>query len=88
MEPVDPRVDPSLLPAGSAASVLAEHSSVFKPLPSVTTPSGKVITRWSLTHADRMAIVRGDDIYITLMSSEGVISPLWASVGVDPANWK
>jgi len=85
MEIVDPRVDPALVPDGSRAVVIAEHQDEYRDLPSIRTPNGYVITRWSLTDAERKAILLGEDIYITLLS-HGAINPLFATVG--PVNWK
>jgi hypothetical protein len=88
MEPVDPRVPPTLVPEGSRAEVIAEHHDVYLPLPSVTTPTGKCITRWTMTDAERAAVMRGEDIYITVVSWHNNINPMWVSVGIDPDNWK
>ncbi len=85
MEIVDPRVDPALVPEGSRAVVIAEHQDEYRDLPSIRTPNGYVITRWSLTDAERAAIICGEDIYITLLS-HGAINPLFATVG--PVNWR
>lgn len=80
---VDPRVDPVLVPPGSRAIVIAEHQE-YQDLPSVRTPHGQVITRWTLSDAERRAIFMGEDIYITLLS-HGTINPLFATVG--PCDW-
>jgi len=85
MEIVDPRVDPSLVPDGSRAIVIAEHQDEYRDLPSIRTPGGQVITRWSLDENERAAILRGEDIYITLLSN-GSINPLFATVG--PCDWR
>lgn len=85
MEIVDPRVPPSLVPDGSRAIVIAEHQEEFRDLPSIRTPDGQVITRWALSDAERAAIVRGEDIYVTLLS-QGAINPLFVTVG--PVNWR
>ena len=85
MEPIDPRVDPGLLPDGSKALVIAEHQVEYQDLPSVMTPKGQVITRWSLTPADRNRIAEGEDVFITILS-DGAINPFYATVGV--VNWK
>lgn len=85
MDIVDPRVDPALVPEGSRAVVIAEHQTEYQDLPSIRTPNGYVITRWSLTDDERAALVRGEDIYITLLS-HGPINPLFATVG--PVNWR
>lgn len=85
MEIVDPRVHPSLVPEGSKAIVIAEHQDEYRDLPSIRTPNGQVITRWSLSDEERAAIVRGEDIYVTLLS-HGAIKPLFVTVG--PVNWR
>lgn len=84
MDIVDPRVDLRLVPAGSRAVVIAEHQQEYRDLPSVRTPGGQIITRWSLTPEERAAIVRGEDIYVTILS-HGPINPLFVTVG--PVNW-
>ena len=85
MEPVDPRVDRSLLPDGSVAVVMAGRQDEYRDLPSVRTPQGQVVTRWSLTAAERNRIFEGEDVFITILS-DGAINPLFPTVGV--VNWK
>jgi hypothetical protein len=88
MEITDPRVDLSLIPAGSVARVVNSPDRDYRDyrdLPCIRTPYGQVITRWTLTDAERAAIVRGEDIYVTLLSG-GRINPFYVTVG--PVNWK
>jgi hypothetical protein len=85
MEIVDPRVNPALVPDGSRAVVIAEHQAEYRDLPSVRTPGGQVITRWTLTKEERAAVWTGADIFVTLLSS-GSINPLFVTVG--PVDWK
>lgn len=84
MEISDPRVHPALVPQGSRAVVIAEHQDKYRDLPSVRTPRGQVITRWSLTDDERAAVVRGEDIFVTIFSA-GAINPLFVTVG--PVDW-
>jgi dihydrofolate reductase len=84
VEITDPRVHPALVPAGSRAIVIAEHQAEYRDLPSVRTPGGQVITRWTPSVEERAAIMRGEDIYVTLIS-HGAINPLFVTVG--PVNW-
>ena len=49
MEPIDPRIHPSLLPPGCRALVVAEKQDEYLNLPSIVTPDRRVITRWALT---------------------------------------
>jgi hypothetical protein len=95
MEIVDPRIDPTLVPEGSKAVVIAEHQDEYRDLPSVRTPAifvegrmvtpPQVITRWTLSEAERAEIVRGADIYVTLLSG-GAINPFFVTVG--PVDWR
>lgn len=85
MEISDPRVHPSLVPAGSRAIVIAEHQQdTFRPLPSIRTPCGQVITRWTPSEEERAAIAHGEDIYVTIISG-GAINPLFVTIG--PVDW-
>lgn len=84
MEICDPRVDPRLVPVGSRAVVIAEHQAEYRDLPSVRTPNGYVITRWSLSDAERAAVLRGEDVFVTLLS-HGAINPLFVTIG--PVDW-
>jgi hypothetical protein len=85
MEISDPRVHPGLLPDGCRARVInGPRGDEYRDLPSIRTPGGQVITRWTPTDAERMAVAAGEDIYVTLLSS-GPINPLFVTVG--PVNW-
>lgn len=80
MKIIDPRIDPSLVPADSRAIVIAEHQDEYQDLPSIRTPAGQVITRWELSTEERAAIAAGEDLYITIVSRRA-INPLLATVG-------
>ncbi len=84
MEICDPRVDPSLVPPGSKALVIAEHQPEYQDLPSIRTPDGQVITRWSPTDDERRRLVAGEDIFLTILS-HGPICPVLLTVG--PIDW-
>lgn len=84
MDISDPRVDPRLVPDGSKAVVIAEHQEEYRDLPSVRTPNGYVITRWTPSPDERRALMSGEDIYVTLLS-RGAINPIFVTVG--PVNW-
>lgn len=81
MEIVDPRVDPALVPEGSKAVVIAEHQDAYRDLPSIRTPAGQVITRWKLSELERVMVMGGEDIFVTILSP-GPIQPLFVNVGV------
>jgi len=83
MEIVDPRIHPALLPAGSKAQVINGPKKEWQDLPAIRTPK-HVISRWSPNEAERLAILRGEDIYVTLLSN-GTINPFFVTVG--QADW-
>jgi len=85
VEITDPRIDPRLVPVGSRAVVIAEHQDEYLDLPSVRTPDGKVITRWSPTDAERAAILRGEDIFLTILTFNHPLQPVMMTVG--PIDW-
>jgi hypothetical protein len=84
METVDPRVPPSLVPPGSRALVINGPRNEYQDLPSIRTPDGQIITRWALSQEERAAILRGADIYVTVLSG-GAINPFFVTVG--PVDW-
>jgi len=94
VNPIDPRVHPSLVPEGSKAVIVAEHQPEFIPLPSVRTPAvfedgalkvmPYIITRWELSDEERKKIMMGEDVFITLVTS-GPVTPLFVTVG--PTDW-
>ena len=85
MEISDPRIDPSLVPEGSRAKVVNGPNNEYRDLPSVWTPNGYCITRWTPSEEERIAILRGEDIYVTLVTA-GKINPMFVSIG--PVDWK
>lgn len=85
MKIVDPRVDPALVPAGSRAIIVAKDQNEYLDLPSIRTPNCQVITRWEPTPEERAAIMRGEDIYLTILT-HGAVQPVKMSVG--PMDWK
>lgn len=84
MEIADPRIDPRLVPPGSRAVVIAEHQDEYQDLPSVRTPNGYVITRWTPSYQEREAVARGEDVFVTILS-HGAINPLFVTIG--PVDW-
>ena len=78
---VDPRVPVGLLPPDSKAVVFAKDQPQYLPLPTVWTPQGAVVTRWSPTDAEKAAIIRGEDIYVTVLTFGAPLQPLQVTVG-------
>lgn len=81
MNAIDPRIHPSLVPVGSKPVVYAEKQPEYTPLPTVRTPGGTLVTRWTLSDAEKAAIIRGDDVYVTVMTFGQQLQPLQVSVG-------
>jgi hypothetical protein len=84
MNIADPRIDPALVPKGSVARIINGPKNEWQDLPAVRTPNGYIITRWTPTPEERLAIENGHDIYVTLISN-GIINPMFVTVG--PVNW-
>jgi hypothetical protein len=84
MEIADPRIDPRLVPPGSRAFVAGEHQAEYRDLPAVLTPAGAMITRWTPSEAERAAIVRGEDVYVTIWNG-GRVNPMFVTIG--PVDW-
>lgn len=84
MESVDPRVHPALVSPDSIASIANDSRKSYDDLPTIRTGRGQVITRWTLTTAERRLVFEGEDIYITLLS-HGPINPICPTVG--PIDW-
>ena len=86
MEIVDPRVDPRLMPEGSRPHIYnGPHGNEYRDLPSIRTPAGAVISRWTLTDAERRAIADGEDLFLTVLTFNQRLQPVGLSVG--PCDW-
>lgn len=81
MDVVDPCVPPSLLPPGTRPIVYAEDQPQYHPLPTVRTPGGTLVTRWTPTDAEKAAIIRGEDVYVTVMTFNQPLQPLRVTIG-------
>ena len=82
MQPTDPRIDPSLVPAGSRAVIMAEQQQdTYQPLPSIKTPQGCVITRWALSDVERRAIFDGADVFVAIHTFNAPQQPIQVMIG-------
>jgi hypothetical protein len=79
---VDPRIDPAMVPVGSHAVVVAESQEQYRDMPSIRTPGGQVITRWALSTEEKAALIRGDDLFLTLLTFGGPVQPVLLTVGM------
>ena len=85
MQIEDTRIDPVLVPEGSIARVLNGPRNEYQDLPSVLTPDGKVISRWVPSAEERAAIMRGEDIFLTVCTFNTPLQPVMVTVG--PIDW-
>lgn len=85
MEISDPRIDPALVPEGSIARVVNGPEKEYRDLPSVITPTGRLITRWTPSDEERARIAAGEDIFVTLLAAQ-TINPFYVTVG--PIDWR
>lgn len=84
---IDPQVPPALVPAGSIPRLINSEDKGYVDLPTILTPNNYLITRWEPTPDERSAVLRGEDIYITLRVNPDrvIISPMIVTVG--PCDW-
>lgn len=85
MQIEDTRIDPRLVPEGSRAHVLNGPKREYQDLPSVVTPDGRVISRWVPSADERAAIMRGEDIFVTICTFGQLLQPVMVTVG--PVDW-
>jgi hypothetical protein len=85
MDIVDPRVNPAWVPKGSQAVIIAKDQPEYRPLPSVCTPDGRVITRWQPSDEERALIAAGEDLYLTILTFNQPMQPILLTAG--PVNW-
>lgn len=86
MDVIDPRVPPSLVPVGSRPHIVNGPKREYQDLPSIITPDGMLISRWTFTDAERLAIAHGEDLYLTMfVGRSNSINPISMSVG--PCDW-
>lgn len=85
MKIADPRIDPCLVPHRSEAIIYAKDQPEYQPLPAIRTPGGMVVSRWTLTDAERKRVAEGEDIFLCLYTFNQPLQPVRLSVG--PEDW-
>jgi hypothetical protein len=65
--------------------VYAKYQPEYIPLRTLRsrTDEGKVMSRWDLTPEQRLAIARGADVYLTLLTFQGPLQPITLVVATD-----
>ena len=82
MEITDPCVDPRLVPEGSRPIIKGHgQQDIYRPLPSIHCPDGKVITRWTPTDDERRRIAAGEDLFLCVLTFNYPLQPQLLSVG-------
>lgn len=82
MEIDDPRIDPKLVPEGSRPIIKGQgQEDIYRPLPSIHCPDGKVITRWVPSDEERKRIAAGEDLYLCVLTYHHRLQPQLLSVG-------
>jgi hypothetical protein len=56
--------------------VYAKDQPEYNPLRTLRSPSGNVISRWSLTAEQRLMIAAGEDIFLELMTFNQPLQPI------------
>lgn len=88
MEIIDPRVEAAVLPVGSKPLIFGkDQADTYQPLPSIITPAGKVITRWTLTDDEKRRLIEGEDLYLTIHTFNFPLQPVLLTVGPCPSHW-
>lgn len=87
MEPTSP-----VLPGFKHREVIYGKSQpAYMPLPSLKglTPEWPVLTRWKFNDAERIAIMNGEDLYLTVYTFGMALQPLKLEVGdMDTDSWE
>lgn len=82
MDPITPDEDTFRLPPGSVASVLARDQSEYRPLPTIRTPDGQVISQWLPTHDELIRLMRGEPLTVTVQTfNKQLFAPMVVAVG-------
>lgn len=85
MRPVAPRI-------GAPEIMIAEDQEEYRTLVGAVvkrslegTEQICVVTRWTLTDAERAAVLAGEDIYVEILTFGKPLNPLHIQVGAPPA---
>lgn len=89
MNIIDPQVPTVLVPAGSRPKLVNGPNDEYRDLPCIITPNGHLISRWEPSPDERAAVMRGEDIYVTLLVPKQFqsfrINPMFVTIG--PVDW-
>jgi hypothetical protein len=60
--------------------VMGKNQPEYAPLPVLRTAKGQVLMRFTLTNAEREAIENGADVYVSLLTFGGPMTPIMIGV--------
>jgi hypothetical protein len=55
----------------------AANQPEYNPLPAWKRPGGEVISRWRLTWRERLAVLFGRDLYVTVLTFDHPLQPIF-----------
>ena len=81
MDPIEPKAESFRLPFGTTRVVYAEDQPQYKPLPSLRTPDGRVVSQWRPTAEELAALNRGQPITLVNHTYNDPLQPILLTVG-------
>lgn len=82
MDPITPDEDTFRLPPGSFAMVLAREQPMYRPLPTIRTPDGQVVSQWLPTHDELVRLMRGEPLTVAVQTfNKQLFAPMVVAVG-------
>lgn len=72
MTPITPVVPGFNLPV----SIYAKDQPEYRPLPSFKCEDGMVVTRWSLTFGERLRLLIGGSLWLSVLTFNGPLQPV------------
>lgn len=76
MKPVTP-VLPGVFIPDHQQVIFAKDQSQYKPLPAVLLTDGEVITRWSFSWRERLKILFGGSVWLTIYTFNQPLQPIY-----------
>lgn len=84
MEPIDLTEEERVFLPPHESVTFAKDQPEYRELPTVVLdgPEGRVISRWTLTAAERESIAKGEDLYLEQLTFGRPLQPILPSVGL------
>jgi hypothetical protein len=81
MEPVPPIDHGHARPNGWDSAVYAKDQPEYIPLPVIKSAQGHVVSRWKLTWRERMAVLFGRHLWVTMLTFNQPLQPIKLDIG-------